>query len=181
MIPPFNQQQLLPLFVGALTLMAGHSPFITTKGAVVDRFATSPVRCAILGGLLDYRAALRAAGMVEGYPWLAGSFVEGQVTAPNDVDVVTFHLLDPAADDRFAVNHPMLVEAPQTRSRHKVDAQFVSLRASRPWTPVRDSTFWFGLFSHQRTTQRWKGLLQVQLDTPSEDEAARTLLAARST
>jgi hypothetical protein len=181
MIPPFNQDHLLPPFISAVTHMSGYSPFITTMRAVVDRFATSPVRCAILGGLLDYRAALRAAGMVEGYQWLAGSFVEGQVTAPNDVDVVTFHLLDPVHEERFAVNYPKLVDAPQTRSRHKVDAHYVSLRPSEVWRPVRDSTFWFGLFSHQRTTQRWKGLLQVQLDTSSDDMAARTLLVARST
>jgi hypothetical protein len=61
--------------------------------ALVQRFAASRERLDILRGLLEYRAALGAIGIVQGFQWLDGSFVEDvEVTKgrpPSDIDVVT--------------------------------------------------------------------------------------------
>ncbi len=58
------------------------------------RFSTSSARCKILEGLLDYRQAMHRIGLVSGFQWLDGSFLEDVETIekrePRDIDVVTF-------------------------------------------------------------------------------------------
>jgi hypothetical protein len=44
----------------------------------------------------------------------------------------------------------------------------------KPFLIVDDTRYWFGLFSHQRVTSLWKGMLSVSLQ--SDDDAARSLL-----
>lgn len=95
MIPTFNISGVLPPFVGeSPTVKAAMSPYLTTMSAIVGRFATSVERKKILAGLLAYRAALRNLGLVNGFQWIDGSFVEDientQNRPPADVDVVTF-------------------------------------------------------------------------------------------
>ena len=59
------------------------------------RFGSTSERRNILLGLLQYRAALRDAGLDTGFQWLDGSFVEHaeriEGRSPNDIDVVTFY------------------------------------------------------------------------------------------
>jgi hypothetical protein len=43
---------------------------------------------------------------------------------------------------------------------------------------VPQVAYWFGLFSHRRTTFEWKGLVQVPLDTPAEDADAEAIVDA---
>jgi hypothetical protein len=61
---------------------------------VVLRYGVTAERAAILTGLLDYRAALRNVGIMDGFQWLDGSFVEDveaiRSRPPSDIDVVTF-------------------------------------------------------------------------------------------
>src|SRR3546814_15716743 len=61
---------------------------------VVCRFSASAELIAIVRGLLDYRAGLAGIGVVQGFQWIDGSFVEDCETVrqrpPSDVDVVTF-------------------------------------------------------------------------------------------
>jgi hypothetical protein len=73
------------------------SPYIVTLSELVECFATTPARCRILKGFLAYRAALHALGLLEGFQWIDGSFVEEievlEERDPNDIDVVTFYKL----------------------------------------------------------------------------------------
>jgi hypothetical protein len=177
MIPPFNAHEVLPPFLGTPTQRSGRSPFLATIDEVVDRFATSDRRRSILTGLLNFRTSLRAAGMVVGNQWLDGSFVENRPTEPNDVDVVTFHELAPADEAAFASANLALVRSSATKAAYMVDAYFVSLRSLGA---VADATYWYGLFSHQRVTERWKGILQVPLASSDDDGPARALLAKRT-
>lgn len=117
--------------------------------------------------------------MDDGIQWIDGSFVENRTVEPNDVDVITFHALAPAAEAAFVSDNRSLVDPRATKAAHLVDAYFVSL-LSDPRHTVRETSYWYGLFSHQRVTERWKGIIQVSLASPDADTSARAILAART-
>ena len=90
-IPAFTIDGVLPPFVGPLGpggAPEDMSPYLVTALEVVSTFGTTPERKAILLGWLNHRASMRAAGIVRGFQWLDGSFVEDK--QPRDLDVVTF-------------------------------------------------------------------------------------------
>jgi hypothetical protein len=60
-----------------------------------------------------------------------------------------------------------------TKQNYKADAYYIDL-SKPPHLIVRDTTYYFGLFSHQRDTFLWKGMLIVPLS--SDDDQARQML-----
>src|SRR5437660_55494 len=96
MIPNFDLSGVLPPYVGPSPAESGAfmSPYEASIVEMVDKFATSPERKAILIGLLRYRDALATAGIVDGFQWLDGSFLENieerEGRPPGDIDIVTF-------------------------------------------------------------------------------------------
>lgn len=174
---------VLPPFVGDDPGMkASMSPYDVTMLALVERFATSIERVAILRGLLSYRRALFQIGLVDGYQWLDGSFVEdveaSRKRAPKDIDLVTFASSPADATERmtwFRAN-TNLFDARKTKQAFMCDAYFVDFR-KRADLLVDDARYWFGLFSHQRGTTLWKGMLKVpMLSDEAGDDPALTLL-----
>lgn len=93
-IPQWNTLGLLPPIDPVNPTSAERSPYPVALLDVILRFATSPERCKVLKGFLDYRAALHGMGLVNGFQWLDGSFTEQVETlerrSPRDIDVVTF-------------------------------------------------------------------------------------------
>ena len=151
---------------------------------LVERFATSPERASILRGLASYRAALRDAGFSEGFQWIDGSFVENCETErgrpPGDVDVVSV-LHRPLAHSgldawaQFVEDHgETLLDSQHCKATFRCDAYYIDLDIA-PILATGQTAYWFGLFSHQRDTFRWKGLVQVELQ--SDDDASMQLLA----
>lgn len=59
------------------------------------------------------------------------------------------------------------------KAAYACDAYFVDLSLPSKFL-VRLTRYWFGLFSHQRGTSVWKGLIEVPLR--SDDDKARKLL-----
>ncbi|MBE2295247.1 MAG: hypothetical protein IAF00_09855 [Phycisphaerales bacterium] len=181
MIPAFNLSGVLPPFLGpSPTGRTEMSPYAVSMVEVVKHFATSHERIHILTGLLDFRAALRAVGIVDGFQWLDGSFVEDvekmRNRAPADVDIVTFAHRPTASPDewrRLVSDHLYLFDPRITKAQYHCDAYFVDLD-KKPFLVVDDTRYWFGLFSHQRVTSLWKGMLSVPLQ--SDDDVARSLL-----
>ncbi|MFZ1326869.1 MAG: hypothetical protein WAT67_12765 [Candidatus Contendobacter sp.] len=150
---------------------------------VVQHYATSSERARILTGLLDFRFELRSVGIVDGFQWLDGSFVEDvekmRGRAPQDVDIVTFaHRPKKSLDEWKGLmkEHRTLFLPKETKARYCCDAYFVDLDKAS-FLIVDDTRYWFGLFSHQRATTLWKGLLSVPLQ--SDDDKARSLLSLR--
>lgn len=172
MIPGFNISGVLPPFIGDVPgNRAQMSPYKSSVLNVAVHLGTSLERVELLLGLLDYRTALKRAGVSSGFQWIDGSFVENvEVTrgrAPADVDVVTFGWLPGTAQD-FLGSYPHLLDPRQTKRMFKCDAYFVDL--SKDSTKLVDDTrYWFGLFSHQRETSLWKGMLQIGLDEDDFD------------
>lgn len=188
MIPPFNEGGVLPPFIGGDAtgeLQLPRSPYPATMLSLVERFATSQERGVVLRGLMGLRAGLRAVGLTEGLQWIDGSFVEDceavKGRPPGDVDVVNLLRRPPAlADDAawiaFLTANFALIDPTQTKATFHCDAYFIDLDTDRILV-VEQAAYWFGLFSHQRGTFRWKGL--VQLELMEDDVAAEAALDAK--
>jgi len=171
LIPAFEQSGVLPPFIGdSPTTPANQAPYKVTLAEFVERFATSAERIDILIGLLKYRIALKSIGINDGYQWIDGSFVENveiiRGRAPNDVDLVTFAERPVGVDNsnwrEFILSNRALFDTGYLKAEYKCDAYYVDLAMS-PKLLVSQTAYWFGLFSHQRETSLWKGMLQIDL------------------
>ena len=186
-IPAFNGSGVLPPFLGSdPTGPALVSPYRTTLTEIVDRFSFSPERRAILNGFLSYRAALFTSGL-KGFQWLDGSFLEDveitQSRPPKDIDCVTFvrrpfGCVSTAAWQAFILNNQALLTPHLTKQQYSTDAYLVDLEIP-PEQVVKQTAYWFGLFSHRRTTSLWKGMLEVGLQNQADDASAVELLASK--
>ncbi len=186
-IPSWNPEGLIPPVDAVDPTSANRAPYPVALTDFVLRFSTSDERRAILAGFLDYRAALHGLGLVAGFQWVDGSFVEHievgeRHRAPGDVDVVNFCHLPPSRSEEDLVNQapelfPATHDEQQTlKTRFKVDGYTVILN-NAPEQLVDRSAYWYGLWSHQRGSFRWKGFLQLNMD-PTDDAAARALINA---
>jgi hypothetical protein len=171
-IPKAEASGILPPFLKSPVRREGVSPYVATATELVARYATSPHRIRILQGLLAYRSELRRIGVSGGFQWLDGSFVETHREEPSDVDVVTVSSLPTT----FSPSDDHLFHAAETKRRYLCDAYFVNLAGGDATATVTDSVYWFNLFSHQRLSRRWKGLVQIELAPPDGDAAASARL-----
>ena len=137
----------------------------------------------MLNGFFKYRAALHEVGLVSGFQWLDGSFLENvevlEVRAPNDIDVVTFFDL-PEGKSQGDIFQQFPELFPTTRTAHLklkemycVDAYLEHL-GKAPSRLVRQSSYWYSMWSHRRN-QAWKGFVQIDL-APSADAQATAQL-----
>ena len=109
-IPAWTAEGVLPLIHSLQPMAAARSPYVVSLTDYVLRFGDTAERNRVLNGFLRYRAALHNAGVVEGFQWLDGSFLEHiemtEGRPPNDIDVVTFYrlpvgvLMDPLRSSR---------------------------------------------------------------------------------
>jgi hypothetical protein len=182
-IPDFEVSGLLPPLLIEGEYAAGFSPYKCTVVQVCERFATSPDRRRILQGLLKFRAAYRAVG-IEGFQWLAGSFLEDiealEGRPPRDIDVATF-IRTP--DNRPALDiikgaSPELFSPKWVKETYLVDHTYVPLK-SPPSDLVAGIRYWYALFTHRRG-RVWKGILQVDLGAAGEDTEAAGMLTGES-
>lgn len=193
MIPPFGLGGVLPPFVGVDPTGAQNlprSPYLATPHDLADAFCTSPERAAVLRGFFDFRDHLRAQGILEGTQWVDGSFVENCEAnlgrAPNDIDVVSLirrpkHSQSDVDWAQFVqIRLATLFSANWTKQRFCCDSYYVDLDAD-PLVVAELSAYWMGLFSHQRTSFRWKGLVQVDLSPQDEADALRLITRREQT
>jgi hypothetical protein len=115
---------------------------------------------------------MRRIGITGGFQWLNGSFVEDCETtrgrSPKDIDIITFATRPDGlqAEQEWAAfihTRPDLFDPGVSKEEYGCDAYFVDL-TSHPIQIVRSTHYWFGLFSHQRDTYLWKGLVEVPID-----------------
>ena len=177
-IPDF-EYGLLPPFTGDGASEDEWSPYSVSLTEVVDRFGGSPERRRLLTGLLDYRAKLHQAGLVSGFQWVDGSFVEDKESqenaAPNDIDVVTFYYLpDGHTQQTLRAAFPAPFDRAEIKTLHSVHAFLRSLSQTVNEGLVRHWMYWHSLWSHKRTRE-WKGYLWVDLSDEEDDAARRSL------
>jgi hypothetical protein len=181
MIPTFTLSGVLPPFIGQNPAeRAGCSPYPAHMSELVNRFGTSSDRCALLGGLLDLRQALHGIGVAEGVQLIDGSFVENveltRLRPPADIDVVTIAarpVSDPIAWAQLVMANQDVFDSDAAKARFRCDHYFLDT-LKRPGLVVSDAIYFSNLFSHQRTTSLWKGMIQVPLS--SDDANARLSL-----
>ncbi len=182
MIPELNQSGVLPPFISEQgpTNHAGMSPYKATITEFVLRYARTPERITILKGLLDYRKKLRSIGVRNGFQWLDGSFVEhvelNRDRPPSDVDIVTF-AFRPTNDleqwkDLVSGNIDLFCPW-EAKQKYYCDAYYVDLNTS-PIHVVSNTRYWFGLFSHQRESYLWKGMVEIPIEC--DDDLALEIL-----
>ncbi len=179
MIPNHSHDGVLPPFLpgGSPTEAGKVSPYKTELSEFVQRYRETEERRKILEGLVAYRNALRAVGIDTGFQWLDGSFVEdcekNRGCSPRDIDIITFSFRPKEyADDRawgeFIISRPDLFDPEISKLQYKCDAYFVDLGVN-PIHLVAQTRYWFGLFSHQRDTYLWKGMIEVPFGADDKD------------
>jgi hypothetical protein len=179
-IPDWTAAGILPpIHPGASGNSPDRSPYSVDLPSLVDRFSTSPERRNILDGLLRFRAAFHQAGIVSGFQWLDGSFLEDVETSesrpPRDMDVVTFFYLPAGHDQRSLVQqYTALFDRQQVKITYSMDIYSVVLGAPTDQSQVSQEAYWYSMWSHRRDGL-WKGFVQIDLN-PEQDDAARALL-----
>jgi hypothetical protein len=184
-IPPFNISGVLPPYKSTVpTDPTGVSPYRATLVELVQRFASTKPRAAIARGFLNYRKALIGVG-VAGFQWVAGSYTEEieriESRDPKDVDLVTYFrrpmsVRDAGSYSAFATSLQPLLTRSHTKATYKCDAFAVDLDTGVAAWVVDQTSYWFGLFTHRRTSHLWKGIVEVPLTTVADDNAADTEL-----
>jgi hypothetical protein len=158
------------------------SPYRVDMVDVVQRFATSPQRLTLLDGLIRWRDDLRAFGFCDGFMWLDGSFVEdlaAQSREPRDIDIAAWigYPDEPVAQlNARAAQHRHLFDRVHAKPKYGLDV-FVHPLRLEPAVMAERVAYWFGLFSHRRVSQEWKGLVEVPFD--AADTRAKEALARR--
>jgi len=184
-IPDFDSSGVLPPFLnGTPTDPANQAPYKVKLSDFVTHFATSPERIKILNGFIDYRSKLKDIGVTDGFQWVDGSFVENvELTrgrAPSDIDIVTF-ANTPAFKTRndqltFISSNEDIFKPIISKQKFMCDAYFVNLKA-QPKFLVSQTKYWFGLFSHQKATSIWKGMIEIDLSCVENE--AKDILAKK--
>lgn len=95
------------------------------------------------------------------------------------MDIITFSIRPDAYRSNqewrtFITARPDLFDPEESKKSFLCDAYFVDLEVP-PLYLVNQTTYWFGLFSHQRETFLWKGMLEISLT--SDDADVETFLA----
>lgn len=178
-IPAWNNAGVLPPIVpGTPGNSPERSPYVIELPVLIDRFSTSPERIAILYGLLRFRAALHQAGIVSGFQWLDGSFLEDverlEERSPRDMDVVNFVYLADLNQEALISQHRALFNPAETKRAYAIDAYFVEIGGVLDKNAVRRVSYWYSMWSHRRDGS-WKGFVQVDID-PAPDADARATL-----
>ena len=172
---------LPPVWPGESGGSPKRSPYRVSLAEFTERFAASPDRIAILGGLLCFRKKIHELGMVSGFQWLDGSFLERiellEYRSPRDLDVVTFFEM-PCGETQgsLAQKDKRLFEPGFLKKTYAVDGYFCELGGPVDAQQIRRIAYWYSMWSHRRDGL-WKGFVQVDLD-PSQDDSAQEILNA---
>jgi hypothetical protein len=184
-IPDWNDQHVIPTVRDVPEdeqgLPINRSPFGATLQELVQYFAITPERITLIRDLMNYRDALYAAGVDDGFQWINGSFVEhvelqqwrGKDPKPNDIDIdiVTFYFppVDPPS------NLADLFDLTVTREKFNIDAYAITLGTELTTHMIHTISYWQSMWSTRRRDHMPKGFIHVELD-PDNDPQARQAL-----
>lgn len=178
-IPEFDHNYVIPPFVDEPTVSKNVSPYPCSTVEVCKIFGTTKERVDILKRWLKFRAILDEVGIVNGFQWLDGSFLENievsQKRAPADLDLLMFYKdVTLETQQKVAQDYPTLFDQSVLKRDFKLDLYLLNY-AANPENTVEFVRFWIQLFTHNRDGV-WKGMLKIPLNTPKEDSEALTLL-----
>lgn len=179
-IPAFDDNLVLPAHLGNPVDQSQLSPYLCTTVDLCRQLGTSPERREILRKFLDFRERLRGEGLINGFQWLDGSFLENiearDGRPPKDIDVVTVYWgYDIPFQQRLLASFPEVANPALAKSNYSVD-HYPFDADFNPVATLEGTRYWILLFSHNRLGV-WKGMLKIDLNTPVDDAAAREELA----
>lgn len=127
-----------------------------------------------------FRKTMHNAGITNGFQWINGSFTEDVETlegrAPRDIDVLTFYKDVPEEKLQGIMNaFPEFAYPQKSKETFQVDHYTVDISFPQGEAIVRLINYWIQLFSHNRNGI-WKGMVELELNTPQEDSNALTYL-----
>lgn len=174
-IPNFDHNNVLPPHLGNPTDRSHLSPYQCTILELCHKFSTSPERIEILKGLIIFRQKMLANGLIMGFQWLDGSFLENievsERRTPRDLDIVTFFGgLTPTNQATIRATFPEFANPVLAKATYKLDHYPVDYSYS-PDVTVEMTRYWIQLFTHNRHSV-WKGILRLSLNTPIDDQHA---------
>jgi len=158
------------------------SPYKLEAGHFVQRFGTSPQRQKIVKGLLAFRHYLYGIGIIKGFQWLDGSFVENieqiEQRNPKDIDVVTFFELPKGfrSQEDFLEKHSKILDRSWLKNSFSVDSFCVQIDSPHRYNLIENATYWYSVWSHRRSGQ-WKGFLEIPLSPEKDESVCNNLLS----
>ena len=178
-IPNFDHNNVLPPHLGNPTDRSHLSPFPCTILELCHRFATSLQRVEILKGFITFRQQMNKSGIIYGFQWLNGSFLENievsEGRQPNDLDVVTFYgRLSPIDQAKIRTTFPEFANPTLAKIAYHLDHYAVDYNF-HPDVTVEMTRYWIQLFTHNRKSV-WKGILRLPLNTQIDDQHATDYL-----
>ncbi|MGI4750116.1 MAG: DUF6932 family protein [Janthinobacterium lividum] len=178
-IPDFDHNFVTPPHKGNPTNRSDLSPYICTSIEFCEKFSTSTERISILKSFLTFRELLTTYGMINGFQWIDGSFLENieqlENRHPRDLDLVTIYWgYDINFQKQLVVKLPEFANPILSKQNYKLDHYPVDAGYS-PEVTVENTRYWTQLFSHNRSGV-WKGMLSIALNTPIEDANALNYL-----
>jgi hypothetical protein len=188
-VPAFDGRGLLPPFLGADETTPSRSPYQSSMVELVARLGTTPVRLNLIYGLLQYREMLHRFGYINGMQLVDGSFVENvevrENRDPGDIDVFSFlvrpirYRNDPALwkASGFVEWTGEIADRNKNKIRFTLDTCAIAVDQQGPLGIIRETIYWYSLFSHRRTTHDWKGFLYIPLN-PVDDAAAKNAIVS---
>jgi hypothetical protein len=181
-IPDFDHNNVLPPHLGNPTDKSHVSPYSCSIVELCDKFSTSVERIQILKNLILFRQKMTSLGIIYGFQWLDGSFLENieviDGRPPKDLDVVTFFGgLGPAELTTIRSEFPEFANSTLSKSNFQIDHYPVDYSIS-PDITVEITRYWIQLFTHNRIGL-WKGILRLSLNTPIDDKHALEFLTSK--
>ena len=178
-VPEWGFEGLIPAVNSAAPFPSQRSPYPISLVDLVVKFGITETRRRLLSGLLDYRGELHQAGVVRGFQWIDGSFLENvekmEGRDPNDIDIVTFFRIPNGHTEQTLLNDfRHLFNKRELKNKYSIDAYYAVLNPDHLEAIVERSVYWYSLWSRTRGGS-WKGYLQVELAS-DEDNAAKSEL-----
>ncbi|MBO0953120.1 DUF6932 family protein [Fibrella forsythiae] len=174
-IPDFDHNDVLPPHLGDPRQSSDLSPYPCTTLEFCQKFSTSPKRVDILKKFIEFRQNLNKLGVIDGFQWLDGSFLENievsEKRDPNDLDLVTFFGgIDNTGQAIIMTAFPEFGNPVLSKKNFYLDHYPVDY-CYDPNVTVALTAYWLQLFNHNRQGV-WKGMIRLELNTPKEDKDA---------
>lgn len=175
-LPEFGVNCLIPPRYSVDGASLNRSPYHIDISYFVERFSLTPKRITLLMGLLDYRSKLYNIGIVNGFQWINGSFLEDieklENREPNDIDVITFYfLVDPIDQKSLLDNNANIFNSRYLKENYFIDGYYMQLGLPLDLQQTKAIAYWYSMWSHRRDGQ-WKGFVQISLDPDSDKKAS---------
>ena len=180
MIPPFDQNHVLPAYFGAPYNPHNYSPYKCDILEFCQHFSTSRERIEILKGFLDFRKDCLANG-ITGDQWIGGAFVEdtaaqeGRKEPDSILAVSLIQVTSQEKANRILQNFPVFTNTLLSTPKYKVEHYVFVINQSAKEIISLTNT-WTQILTDNNLNVR-KGILEIPLcEDDTKDKIAYSFL-----